>query len=102
MTATISLRLSEGSTRIGPSILAVVGYLGAFALLSQIPTTGMSAGVAYRLWAAADVALVAIIGAASLKNTLTPVQFSGIAPVTTGVPALDVAGHDLGDVPRRC
>lgn len=91
---TVSLRLSEGFTRPIPSILVVVGYLGAFALLSQVLKTGMPLGVAYGVWAAAGVALVAIIGAAFLGDGLTGVQIGGIALVIGGVLALELgAAH---------
>lgn len=93
VTATISLRLSAGFTKIVPTILVVIGYLGAFALLSQILKAGMPVGVAYGIWAAAGVALVAIIGAIFLGDTLTPVQFGGIALVIAGVLALEMGAQ---------
>jgi small multidrug resistance pump len=92
--ATINLRLSDGFTRLVPSILVVLGYLGAFGLLSQVLKAGIPVGVAYGIWAAAGVALVAIIGAVFLGDGLTPVQISGIALVVAGVLALELgAGH---------
>ena len=91
---TVSLRLSEGFTRLIPSILVVIGYLGAFALLSQVLKAGMPLGVAYGVWAAAGVALVAIIGAVFLGDGLTVVQMGGIALVIGGVLALELgAAH---------
>ncbi|MBP2367511.1 DMT family transporter [Pseudonocardia parietis] len=92
--ATINLRLSEGFTRLVPSVLVVIGYLGAFGLLSQVLAAGVPVGVAYGIWAAAGVALVAIIGAVLLGDTLTPVQFGGIALVVAGVLTLELgAAH---------
>jgi small multidrug resistance pump len=69
VTATISLRLSDGFTRPVPSIVVVIGYLGAFGLLSQVLKAGVPVGVAYGIWAAAGVALVAVIGAVLLGDT---------------------------------
>ncbi|MEQ3549087.1 multidrug efflux SMR transporter [Pseudonocardia nematodicida] len=92
--ATISLRLSDGFTRLVPSILVVIGYLGAFGLLSQVLKAGVPVGVAYGIWAAAGVALVAIIGAVFLGDGLTPVQMGGIGLVIAGVLALELgAAH---------
>ncbi|MET0191589.1 MAG: multidrug efflux SMR transporter [Pseudonocardia sediminis] len=91
---TVSLRLSEGFTKLVPSIVVVVGYLGAFALLSQVLKMGMPLGVAYGIWAAAGVALVAIIGAVFLGDGLTGVQIGGIVLVIGGVLALELgAAH---------
>ncbi|MBW0106436.1 multidrug efflux SMR transporter [Pseudonocardia sp. KRD291] len=91
---TVSLRLSEGFTRLVPSVVVVVGYLSAVALLSQVLKLGMPLGVAYGIWAAAGVALVAIIGAVFLGDGLTAVQIGGIVLVIGGVLALELgAAH---------
>ncbi|WP_407563802.1 DMT family transporter [Streptomyces sp. 184] len=92
VTATISLRLSEGFSKILPSVVVVVGYLTAFTLLSLVLKRGMSIGIAYGIWAAAGVALVALIGAAFLGDGLTGVQIGGLVLVAAGVVALEAGG----------
>lgn len=91
--ATVSLKLSEGFTRLVPSVVVVVGYLAAFGLLSQALARGLEIGVAYGLWAAAGVALVAIAGTLVLGEALTWVQVGGIALVIAGVLALELGGR---------
>jgi small multidrug resistance pump len=91
--ATTSLKLSEGFTRLVPSIGVVVGYIAAFGLLSQALTRGMALGVAYGVWAAAGVALVAVVGAALLGEGMTWVQVGGIALVIAGVLALELGAE---------
>jgi small multidrug resistance pump len=92
--ATTALKLSEGFTKIIPSIVVAIGYIVAFGLLSQALTRGMAIGVAYGVWAAAGVALVAIIGATFLGEGMTWVQVGGIALVIAGVLALELgASH---------
>ena len=91
--ATVSLKLSVGFTRLGPSVVVVVGYLAAFALLSQALTRGLAVGVAYGLWAAAGVALVAIAGTLVLGESLTWVQVGGIGLVIAGVLALELGAQ---------
>jgi small multidrug resistance pump len=92
--ATTFLKLSEGFTKLVPSIVVVVGYIAAFAMLSQALTRGMAIGVAYGVWAAVGVALVAIVGAAFLGESMTWVQVGGIALVIAGVLALELgAAH---------
>jgi small multidrug resistance pump len=94
VTATISLRFSEGFSKPLPSVLVVVGYGVAFWLLSVILQRGMAIGVVYAVWAAAGVALVALIGVAFLGETLTPVQIGGLLAVIGGVAALELgAAH---------
>ncbi|WP_433284849.1 DMT family transporter [Pseudonocardia sp. CA-142604] len=91
--ATTALKLSEGFTRLVPSIVVVIGYITAFAMLSQALTRGMGIGVAYGVWAAVGVALVAIIGAVFLGESMTWVQVAGIALVIAGVLALELGAH---------
>jgi small multidrug resistance pump len=90
--ATTSLKLSEGFTRIVPSVIVVVGYATAFVLLSAALAGGMALGVAYAIWAAVGVALVAVIGAALFHESLTWVQVGGIGLVIGGVVALELGG----------
>jgi len=91
--ATTALKLSEGFTRLVPSIVVVIGYITAFGMLSQALTRGMGIGVAYGVWAAAGVTLVAIIGAVVLGESMTWVQVAGIALVIAGVLALELGAH---------
>lgn len=91
--ATTSLKFSEGFTKLLPSVLVVGGYAGAFYLLSQALSRGMPLGVAYGVWAAAGIALLAVIGALFLGESLTWVQVGGIALVIAGVMALEMGGQ---------
>lgn len=70
----------------------VIGYAIAFLLLSQSLVRGMHLGVAYGLWSALGVALVAIIGVLFLGESLTWVQTGGIALLIAGVMALEMGG----------
>ncbi len=90
---TTSLKLSEGFTRLVPSIVVVVGYLGAFYLVTQALVRGMSLGVAYGVWAAIGVALVAVISAVFLGEGMTWIQVGGIALVIAGVLALELGAQ---------
>ena len=90
--ATLALKVSDGFSRLVPSIVVVIGYVVAFGMLSQALTRGMAIGVAYGVWAAAGVALVAIAGAVFFGEGLTVVQMGGIALIIGGVLALELGG----------
>jgi small multidrug resistance pump len=91
---TISLRLSEGFSKPIPSVVVVVGYVVSFVLLAQVLQRGMAVGVAYAVWSAVGVTLVALFGAAFLGESLTPVQIAGMVAVIGGVVALELgAAH---------
>ncbi|NED98419.1 multidrug efflux SMR transporter [Phytoactinopolyspora alkaliphila] len=93
VTATTALKLSEGFSRLVPSIVVVVGYASAFYLLSLALTRGMHLGVAYGVWAAAGIALIAVIGTIFLGENMTWVQVGGIALIIAGVLALELGGN---------
>ncbi|ONM46056.1 DMT family transporter [Nocardia donostiensis] len=90
ISATVALKLSEGFTKLVPSIVVVIGYVAAFAFLSQALKRGMAIGVAYGIWSAVGVAAVATIGAFFLNERLTLVQVGGIVLVVLGVLALEL------------
>ncbi|MGW4094344.1 DMT family transporter [Nocardia sp. NPDC004750] len=100
VTATVSLKLSDGFTKLVPSIVVVVGYCTAFFFLAQALKRGMPIGVAYGIWSAIGVAAIALIGVAAialigvlfLNERLTLVQVGGIGLVILGVLALELGG----------
>ena len=94
VTATLSLRFSEGFTKPLPTVLVVAFYGASFWCLSQALTRGMPLGVAYGVWAAAGVTLIAVLGVAVLGERLTPVQVIGVALVVAGVLALELGRAD--------
>ncbi|MFI9235340.1 DMT family transporter [Streptomyces sp. NPDC053079] len=92
VTGTVSLRLSEGFSKVGPSVVVAVGYVTAFVLMSQVLKRGMPIGIAYGIWAAVGVALVALAGTVLFKDGLTAVQIGGLVLVVAGVMALEMGG----------
>ncbi|KMS85677.1 DMT family transporter [Prauserella rugosa] len=87
---TVSLKLSEGFTKVAPSVVVVVGYVTAFLLLGQALKNGLPVGVAYAIWAAAGVALVALIGAAFLGEPMNLTMAFGLVLVIGGVVLLEL------------
>ncbi|WP_405497577.1 DMT family transporter [Nocardia sp. NBC_00511] len=92
VTATVSLKISEGFSKLVPSIIVVIGYVAAFWFLSQALKRGMAIGVAYGIWSAIGVVAVATIGALFLDEHITPVQIGGIVLIIAGVLALELGG----------
>ncbi|WP_069166139.1 DMT family transporter [Nocardia altamirensis] len=93
VTATVSLKISEGFSKLVPSIIVVIGYIAAFYFLSQALKRGMQIGVAYGIWSAVGVAAIAVIGVLFLDEKLTLIQVGGIGLVILGVLALELGGE---------
>lgn len=87
---TISLRFSNGFSRLLPSILVVVGYMAAFVLLGVVLKRGLPVSIAYAIWAGVGVALVAAVGTLFLDERLSLVQVAGVVLIVFGVIAVEM------------
>ncbi len=90
VTATLSLRGSIEDPRW--VILAVVGYSGSFIALSLLLRIGVPIGVVYGIWAAAGVALTAVLASLVFGEQFTFMIGLGIAIVIAGVVLVET-GH---------
>jgi small multidrug resistance pump len=90
--ATVSLKLSDGFTRIAPSAVVVTGYLASFLLLAQILSRGMKLGVVYAVWSALGIAVIVLIDAFWFHERLSGMQVAGLFFVVAGVAALQLGG----------
>jgi small multidrug resistance pump len=89
--AAVATRLSDGFTRLGPTLVAVGGVLTAYYLLAQVLRRGMELGVAYAIWSAVGIALVAGAGVL-LGDSLSGLQALGMLLVVGGVVSLELGG----------
>ena len=81
---TLCLRMASTGTR-GWLVGTAVGYLGSFAALTLALAGGMPLGVAYGIWAATGVALVAIAGRVLFKEPFTWLMGLGVVLIIGGV-----------------
>src|SRR4030095_11257378 len=78
------LKSAAGFTRLGPSVVVIMGYVVAFYFLSLTLKT-MPVGIAYAVWAGSGTALIALIGWAFFAQTLDTPALLGITLIVTGV-----------------
>lgn len=90
--ATLSLRASDGFRKRGWIVPVVLGYLASFYLLWVSLSLGMPVGVAYGVWTACGVALVAIIARFLFSEPLTWLMGAGIALIVAGVLTIEMSG----------
>jgi len=90
--ATLSLRASDGFRKRGWMIPVVLGYLASFYLLWISLSLGMPVGVAYGVWTACGVALVAVIARFLFSEPLTWLMGAGIALIVAGVLTIEMSG----------
>jgi small multidrug resistance pump len=75
-------------------VLAVIGsYATAFVLLGIALRLGMPIGVAYGIWGASGVALVAVLGAVVFEEALSLSSIIGISVILVGVVLVEADSH---------
>lgn len=87
--ATSALMASDGFSRLGPSLVVVVGYAAAFYFLSLTLRT-IPVGVAYAVWSGVGVALIALIGWLVFGQALDAPAIIGLLLIVAGVVVLNV------------
>ena len=88
---TISLRLAIDNPRW--YAVVAIGYLVSFSMLGLSLAQGMPIGIAYGIWAAAGVALTAVISRFVFKDPLTPLMSIGITLIIGGVLLIELGAR---------
>ena len=87
--ATSALKMSEGFTKLWPSLLVVVGYGFAFYFLALV-LKSVPVGIAYAIWAGVGIALITLIGVVVFKQTLDAPALAGIGLIIAGVAVINL------------
>jgi small multidrug resistance pump len=82
--ATTALQASNGFTRPLPAVITVAGYAIAFYCLSLTLRT-MPVGIAYAIWSAVGIVLIATIGWIFYRQALDAPAIIGMALIIAGV-----------------
>ena len=87
--ATSALKASEEFTRLGPSVIVVLGYSVAFYMLSlclkEIPV-----GIAYAIWSGLGVVLITLIAWGLYGQKLDPPALIGLGLIIAGVATIQL------------
>ena len=82
--ATSALKAANEFTRLGPSLLVVVGYIAAFYFLSLTLKT-LPLSLAYAIWCGGGIILLALIGVFYYHQMLDVPAILGISLILIGV-----------------
>ena len=89
---TTSMKLSDGLSRLIPSVLVFVFYAASFVAFS-IALKRIEVSVAYAIWAGIGTAAIAVIGILYFSEIVTALKLISIVLIVAGV-----VGLNLGDV----
>lgn len=90
---TVSMKLSNGFTKVLPSVLMIICYLLAFSSLNmslkQVPVS-----VAYAIWSGVGTAAIAVIGYFAFQESMSFLKVGSIILIILGVIGLNIGGGE--------
>jgi len=89
----VSMKQSEGFTRLRPVVLVVLSSIAAITLLTLALKT-LPVSVGYPVWVGVGTVGTVVFGAVVLGETMTPVTVASIAAILLGVIGLKVSAGD--------
>jgi small multidrug resistance pump len=88
---TTCMKLSDGFTKMVPSILLFVFYTLSFGMLT-LALKRIDVSVAYAVWSGVGTALIATIGVLWFKEPMTALKLISLALIIIGVVGLNLGG----------
>ncbi len=95
VTGTVMMKVSDGFTRMIPSILVAVFYILTLPFFT-LALKKIDVGVAYAIWSAVGTASIAVIGYLLFKEQMNPVKITAIILIIIGVVMLNLGGVTRG------
>lgn len=87
----IALKLSDGLSRLWPSVTFLVVGVASFVGLGYALKT-LPAGTAYAVWTGTGAALTAVIGMVWLREPISVLKIASLVLIVAGVVGLNLAG----------
>ena len=91
VSGTTCMKLSQGFTRVLPSVLIFVFYGGSFSLMPLV-LKKIDISVAYAIWAGMGTALIALVGIFWFREPATVLKIVSMGLVVLGVVGLNLSG----------
>lgn len=94
--ATSALKSSEGFSKLGPSIVVMIGFASATYFLS-LTLKVIPVGVAYAVWAGMGIVIISLIGRFFFNQHLDMPAYIGIGFILVGVIIMRVFSQAVGN-----
>lgn len=88
---TTCMKLSEGFTRLWPSVMIFVCYALCAGFIT-LALQKLEIAVAYAIWAGLGTALIAIVGILYFKEPVNAVKIASLALIVAGIGGLNLSG----------
>ena len=91
ITATTLMKISNGFTKVLPTVGTFLGYIICFTFLS-IALKKIDMGVAYAIWGAVGITIMTVIGILFFKESINVLKVLSILFIVVGVIGLNLSG----------
>lgn len=91
---TSALKASASFSRLGPSLVTIVGYAIAFFFLS-LTLRVMSTGIAYAIWSGVGIVLISAVGWIWFRQALDMPAIIGLGLIIAGVVVVNVFSRSV-------
>jgi len=81
--ATSALKAADGFTRPFPTLVVILGYVGAFYCLSVALRT-IPMGIAYAIWSGIGIVVISLVGLVAYRQKLDGAALLGIVLIVAG------------------
>ena len=85
---TTCMKLSDGFSKLVPSVLLFIFYGISFTVFSMALKKGMNLSAAYAIWCGVGISLIAAIGIFYFKEPVTALKMGSIVLIIAGVVGL--------------
>ncbi len=89
VSGTVSMKLSDGFSKLWPSIFIFIFYAASFVALT-FAIKKIDISVAYAIWSGVGTALIAVVGILYFKEAATMLKFASIFLIIAGVVGLKI------------
>lgn len=92
---TSCLRLSQGMTRPGPTLLVLAAYGTSMLLVSRVVQV-LPLGLTYAIWSGIGILATVLVGVLAYRQIPTAGQLAGMALIVAGVVVVNLRGPAHG------
>lgn len=86
------LKVTEGFTRLVPTVVCLASYTAAFAALAWAIKHELPVGIAYAMWSGLGTAAIVAIGVVFFQEPVSFQKIAGVVLVIGGVVVLNLGG----------
>jgi len=96
---TTSMKLSDGFTKVIPSVLLILFYICSLCFLT-LTLKSLEVSIAYAIWSGMGIIIITLIGFMYFNESVSLLKIVAIALIIIGVVTLNMTGEKEADISK--